>query len=626
MKNFYLPLLTAFALTWATVTPASAQQAPSTTGRTQVGYAQPNDQIWEYDGLSLDFDSKVGCAIVLTKEMLKPYVGGTVKAMRVGWDTSESTGTYDGFVRSSFNGEDLSTGTATVRYNYSSSTPGWNTMTMTDYVIPEDVDSLVVGFFTNLTANVCAIPTLYPHNTPRSCFLWVDGDVDSQGYPHWIDMNDRGILPILLTIQDTEGTFNNVATITSLHHNGVIQTEEASSALVRIKNAGSQSIRNIEVTSRQGDQASSMQVNLSTAITPGASSGTVLVPLYCFRSGEVEFSITKVNGEENTSGQVFTIPMIGVPKNVAAQYTRRPLIEYYESENSYMSPRYYDDYVGPSIADKLDKFTYVSQHLDDQFMTGDDDATFLALLLADNDSNAVSIPAMSVDRAVNTDNILYQQNAAWNPMFSVLLEPYATQFFEATLKVPTFLSVIVEGEVAEDGETLTVTLDGDCTTGILPEGENARVTVYLMERDVESDSQLFWTEKEKEEFMGQYTHANVIREILTDRQGDMLQLDGGNGDDEGYSTITGTYTTTLDPAWNATNLYLVAFVHRDGAKGGRYMQLFNSAEGEIQGITGIRTVERNTTKAPAAIYDLQGRRISQLAKGVSIVGGRKILR
>ena len=37
--------------------------AQTTSGKVYVGYANYNDQIWEYDGLSLQFDAKVGCAM-----------------------------------------------------------------------------------------------------------------------------------------------------------------------------------------------------------------------------------------------------------------------------------------------------------------------------------------------------------------------------------------------------------------------------------------------------------------------------------------------------------------------------------------------------------------------------------
>ncbi|MBR1790708.1 MAG: Omp28-related outer membrane protein [Bacteroidaceae bacterium] len=615
MKQLYSTLLMTLVLSGLF---CSQSQAQITTGKTYVGYAKYDDQIWEYDGLSLDFDAKVGCAILLTRDMIEPYIGGTITGMRVGWDTSTQTGSYEGFVRASFNGEDLTSSKATtVRYNYSSSEPGWNNLTLTKWEIPEDVEQLVVGFTTRLKKGVCAIPTLYPHDTPNSCYLWVEGDNDQLGNPRWVDMKDRGILPILLTIQDTKGEFNYVPVITSYLDNGVMLTDEASDCLVRIKNLGSQTISSVEVTSKQGEQTFSKRVSLSKAVKPGFTSGTIMLPLYCFHSGEVEVSITQVNNKEVSRPCSYVTNVIGIPSDVANKYTRRPLVEYYESENNYMSPRYYDEIVYPSLRSKLGKMTYVSQHLDDQFMTGDDDATRLALQLCDNDSSAVSIPCMTIDRAISTGNLLFQQNSAWNPMFSVLYDPYASEAYKAAIQRPTFVSVQASGKLQEDQATLSVEVNGDVAGGIMNAGEKPRVTVYLMERDVFSDSQIFWTDKEKEEHMGEYIHANVIREILSDLDGDEI-TDGGD--------FAKTYQTELDPTWQLENLYLVAFIHRDHKQGGKYMHVLNSCEGELDVTVGVKDLEDKTTQGNISLYDLTGRKVQGTKHGIYILNGKKILK
>ena len=617
MKRFY-----SYLLLLSLMFSGSLQSvAQSTSGRVYVGYAKYDDQIWEYDGLSLQFDSKVGCAIRLTKDMIEPYVGGTIIGMRVGWDTSTQTGTYEGFVRTDFNSDNLTTGRTTVKYNYSDSNPGWNNMTLTEYVIPEGLDQLIVGFTTRLKKNVCAIPTLYPHDTPNSCFLWVEGDNDEEGNPHWIDMKDRGILPILLIIKDTEGTFNYLPVINLLTDNGIQQTETADDVIMRVKNMGSQKINNIEVTSRQGEQTWSKTIPLS--IATGVTSKIFLAPIYCFHSGDVELSITKVNNKEVTNPKTYTVNIIGVPEDVANQYTHRPLVEYYESENNYRSARYYDEYVNEPVSRKANSITFVCQHLDDQFMTGDDDATVLSLQLCDNDSSKVSIPAMCVDRAIATENISYQMNSSTTPMFDVFINASdAINVFNAAAKRPTFVSLDVEGTLAEDKETLDVLVNSDVAPGIMPEGEKLRLTVYLMEDDVESDSQLFWNEKEKDEYQGMYTHPNVIREVLTAPEGDPIAAGG---------SIQTTYQTELDPTWNVDNMYIVAFIHRDGKLGGKRMHVFNSAKGNIVNATGIREIKNEELRMMNGIYDLQGRQIkteakSSLKKGIYIIGGKKIVR
>ena len=589
-------------------------KAQSTAGKTYVGYASHNDLIYEYDGLSLDHDAKVGCAIVITRDMLKPYIGGTIKGMRVGWDTSSQTGSYEGFVRNTFNGENLTTGKATVRYSYSDSNPGWNNMTLADYDIPEDVEQLVVGFTTTLKKDVCAIPTLYPHNIPNSCYLWTEGDVDEEGNPVWTDMKDRGILPIELIIHDTKGTFNFLPAITLLTINDVYQTEKAGDFLLRIKNNGSLAIKNMEITSRQGEQTWSQTITTSIAI--GVTTKPFLAPIYCFKSGDLELSITKINGTELANPVKRTVNVIGVPKNVASQYKRRPLVEYYESENNYMSARYYDEIVEPGMANYTTKMTLVCQHLDDQFMTGDDDATVLALQLCDNDSSQVSIPAMTIDRSMATDNISFQQSFTYNPMFAVLYEPYASQTYAAALTHPTFVNVNANGELKPDGENIEVNVGGDIAAGIMPEGEKPRLTVYLMEKFVDSDSQLFWTDKEKEASMGHYTHANVIREILTAPEGDEVNAEG---------EIKAGYATTMAPDWNKENLYIVAFVHRDGKLGGKHMQVFNSCTGKIVDTTGIIEVESSESNVEGSVYDMMGRKVTAPLKGIYIKNAKKVV-
>lgn len=612
MRKLYFFLLMALAACM----PLCLSAQGKTTGKVYIGYAPYNEPIWEWDGLSLDFDARVGCAIVLTRDMLEPYIGGTVTGLRVGWDTSTENGTYEGFIRTSFDGEDLATGTATVRYDYNSTAPGWNDLKMTSYEIPEDVQQLVVGFTTQLKKGLCAIPTLYPHDVANSCYLWVEGDVDENGRPVWVDMKDRGILPIQLAVKDTQGSFNFLPAIKSVVDNGVVETATWEDCLLRISNAGSQTIRSIELTSRQGEQQMSRKVTLSKAVTPGTTSGMFLAPIYCFQSGDVELSITKVNDSSLEVPASVNVSLIGVPEAVANEYERRPLVEYFESENNYRSPRYYDEYIEPSLRNFTDEVTFVCQHMDDQFMTGDDDATALSLRLCGGDSLAVSIPAMTHDRSMNTGNILFQQNSSSNPMFSVLLDPYAGEALRAAIGVPTFVAVQAIGHLGADGESLEVNVSGDVAEGVMPEGDDLCVTAYLMERNVFSDSQLFWTEEEKEETKGVYTHANVIREILSPVEGEPI---GREGD------FAVRFSSQIDPSWSAENLYLVAFVHRDGKKGYRRMQVLNSCEGEIDFNASVSRLDAARTER--AMFDLQGRRLTTApARGIYILNGKKVVR
>ena len=119
--------------------------------------------------------------------------------------------------------------------------------------------------------------------------------------------------------------------------------------------------------------------------------------------------------------------------------------------------------------------------------------------------------------------------------------------------------------------------------------------------------------------MGHYTHANVIREVLSELEGDIIS--------EG--TATTLYQTQVAPDWNKDNLYLVAFIHRSKDNGGLHMQVLNSNEGTITDGTGIREMKNesvNNEKRNGALYDLSGRPFnSHLPKGVYITNGHKVL-
>lgn len=618
MKRLYTSTLSLLAACFLLVGTLSAQ---ITSGRVYVGYAQLDDMIYEYDGLSLDHSARVGCAIKILPEQLKPYAGGTIVAMRVGWDTSTQSGNVSCFVRNDFNGEDLSTGSGTVNYDYSrqASGYGWNQITMSEYVIPDEPETLVAGYFTNLQKDVCAIPTLYPHNTSNSCYLWVEGENDEEGNPAWADLNDRGILPILLVVQDTKGTFNNVAAVGMLNSDPVAYTGDAMSVLMTIRNLGSQPIKSIELTTKLGTDTWSQSLELSSPIAVGKKSGVFTAPVYCFRSGTDTLSITKVNGETNAYADTTLVPILGVPELVADEYERRPVFEYFVSENSYMYPRYFEEYVQPGLEEYKDKITLVFQHVDDQFMTGDDDATTMLLDFWEYNYGRVGIPCSMMDRSSYVSNPQFQRGQMQNPLYDTLMPQIVAPYYEAVLLVPTFANVQAEGEAKDDA--LTINVSGNVAPGILPEGETPRLTVYLMERNVESDSQMFWTDKEKEAHLAAYTHPNIIREVLTDGiYGSDITPDE-NGD------FTWTAQTEVYPEYNKENLYIVAFVNRSNAKGVKERNIINSCEGEITfDETGINATTTTKSAEAGKAYDLLGRRISEPQHGIFIVNGKKVVK
>ena len=132
----------------------------------------------------------------------------------------------------------------------------------------------------------------------------------------------------------------------------------------------------------------------------------------------------------------------------------------------------------------------------------------------------------------------------------------------------------------------------------MPEGEPLYLTVYLMERDVVSQDQLFWDDKETGAQQGEYTHKCIIRDVLTEYYGDQLKKTGGD--------YTQSFTVELDPEWKKSNLYVAAFLNRSIDNTTFKRNIINSNEGSINWPEAVSSVNNDNnakvTTLDGAIY------------------------
>lgn len=600
-----------------------------------------NSTIWQGDGFSFNSDMRIGAAALFTKDMVAPYAGGKIVGLRLGWNDPESSATYEAFITKGINGEEIATcGGEIGPYSYGGNGGYENFFTEEDYVIPEGGEDIFAGYYVDVKAGVVCVPTLYPRNVPNSCYLWSDQSGDESYLPdgskNWLDFSkdsDCGPLAIQLIIEDTNGSLANLVSINSAMADEITTSGAFGSAVINMSNRGTADIKSLEITTWYGEQTNSMSINLSKALASGDSKN-ISIPVYCFGTGEHTYYISKINGEENAHVQELSATLLGIPENVAKEYTFRPLLEWCVSENSYMTPRYTDEYFMPVYNKFADQMTLVCQHLDDQFMTGDDDATTLLLDLANKDSTQVSLPSTLINRSFYSFHPI--PSLSTPATSGVLLDPVSSQFYERVLTCPTFASV--EADAALDGDKVKINVSGNIAEGVMPEDEPLYLTVYLMEKDVESDSQIFWTEKEEEEQTGNYTHPNIIRQLVTPFYGQKLGSNSGN-----YAE---SLETEIDPSWNKANLSVVAFLNRGIENGNFSAQVINStetpvsaAQTSIQGVengNGISIENQNgsfqSSRGTVEVYTTDGRRVpnSQLNAGVYLVkvmaGGQSTVR
>lgn len=584
----------------------------ATTGTTYIGYAKPNDIIYEYDGLALNRNGRVGAAIKLPRERIADFIGLSLSAVRVGWGEKNFTGKADVFVRSSLNGEDLATGSATVKF-------GWNEVKLKEAIPIPDVDTLVIGYYTNVRANSFCVPHVYPQNQPHSCYLWDDQAVGSDGKEEWFDGTKAGYLTmtILGVVKDEQGNLNNKLTINTHRFDYITLKDRINTGMFKLTNAGTNPINSVEVTCTRGDDKWNYTVNFSNPLAAGITS-YVALPYRISGTGMTTFSLSKVNDEKKDNPISLTQEFIAIPQEVADAYPMRSLMEFYTSENSFYPITYFEDYTRSYLEANEDMISYVCQHMDDQFMQGDDEALKMYLDFVNGDKMSVFVPSVCYNR---TDYArVYQISNANCPIWgSVPFPEFGMSILEMIREeAHTFASVNADASWNDDNSKLTVNVSGDIAPGILPEGEKLNLTVYLVEYDVETDSQKFSDEKQEEEYGGIYHHPNVIRLNLTPMYGEELENADG--------AFTKSYDVDIDEYWAANKLGIIAFLNRS-TEGHtvKNRQIINTVEHKVAVPTGIGEVVAGEAEgAVTAIYNTAGMKLNRISgKGVYLVKSEK---
>ena len=581
------------------------------TGEIIIGHCTVYDEIWPSDGLSLQYDARVGVGAVFPREMIEKYKGGIITAMYVGWDDEFTTSEYECFVRNnSFNASNHTSGSATVGF-------GWNRVELTPTPII-DADCLCVGFYTDVKKDVCSIPKLYPSGVANSVYLF-SGETDTDGNEMWYDMHlveGMGKMPIMLVITDRNGKFADLVEVTEFRANTIVWRDDVHNAKFTIKNVGSNAIETLKLSSMiNGDVMGDEDlVTLDEPIQP-SDWVSVTLPIYCLGSGIHDIAITEVNGNKPKQTDTIQFEMIGVPWDTEGKYTHKPVLEFFCSEESYMYPKYWTELFWPGFRQFEKQYTVVMPHLDDKYMTGDNDALTQMLTLLDNDSMKVMVPSFTINRQDNLEYSVPDKGTIFHLgiPFSYPDEPEKQEvinsMYRGVASRPTFASVNISSQFTDDLSTVNIEVSGNVEENVMPEGEPLFLTVYLMERNVSSYDQLFWDDKEGVDKEPQeFIHKNIIRDILSDFWGNELAQTGG--------AYNQSFTVELDPEWNKSNLYVVAFLNRGVENPEMSRNIINSAEGAISWPNAVYGVEQDSK---VAITTLDGTiYINGNAEGVEV--------
>lgn len=614
-KNFTLFASMAFLAATSLALPASSYAQ----NEVDLSYYKGNDSMWRDSGYSFDDDMDISVAVKFPKSMFETYVGMQVTALKIAFGTRTYSPEVECFVRTSLDGEDIGGGSGTISCSSSDYNYWVATMNRIDLANPvtltADMEELVIGYrFTTKSTpsgEYSIITTTTGSKKDDTQFLFNHSLSAEEGGQEWFSISKDPFIFLGAVLKDESGDMVDLCEISEMMTPSIMLIGEGTQAEFRLENKGTNNINEVTFLYTYGDQTEEVTCPFSDALKPGLNK-KYIAPAFAFGTGTHTVSISKVNGNENKMAEAKEYEAIGVPVNVAVNYKMTPLVEWYCTENSHLTVPYFENIINPGFEMYKNDIVFVLQHMDDQFMQFDfeeaneyDDATTRLLEFASWDFDKVAIPCLTANRSLYANALL--PDVATTVDYTNIYSTFIGSLYDPALNTPTFVSVNAEAEVNKETLEGEVKIEGYLEDGILPEGEVAYLTVYLMEDGVESTSQEMPDDEDILAMFpdGKYIQRYVIRNTLTRRNGDPIN--------------TGKFEKSIkfevDEDFDLNNMSVVAFVNR-AYTGPTQLNVLNATETPLKIGSGV--ISLGGTSKSVEYYDLQGRKVTSAENGLFI--------
>lgn len=592
-----------------------------------LGYSNDWD-IYVRTGIQFAADGDVDAAIRIPVNMLADYSGSKIIGIRLALGDDAKNLKTKAFMRiGSLTAADAATGEESYTFDGK-----WQQILFNqEWTIPEGLEQdIYVGYSCSVPKSKFVVYTSMNKCAadPEQCYLR-----HSKLCPEWIDLTSdpsakpNSNLTINALLQRPDGTYETVALLKDVIVNNVTYADEDNGALYVIHNDGGKDITKLTLKYTLGEETFTKTVTLNSPLPSGQTANRgIYLPFHSFGTGTHTVEITKVNGKDNGASQgnrARTVDVVSVPADVAEGYTRRPLYEYYCSEDDYNSGVVQDELVLPGLKQFKGRYTYLAQHSGfDKFAQNPKDvnayvngepAVFTLsdadrlLIRTQGDINKLYVPMASIDRAVILQNVMWLGRG--NGVFGHTLYPEAfIPVMEEALTIPTFAKIELTPTYDPASRMVTVKVTGDIASGVLPEHEVPYITLFLTEEGVKSDSQEFPQNAEIPNLYpdGIFTHHSVVRQTITPF--------------DGIETPVGTIDQTIqfeieNPRWDVNRMKIVGIIQRPATNDRWHTDVINSTEAPLTADyedyteASISNVSANSD-APASFYDLSGRRLT----------------
>lgn len=525
------------------------------------------------EGISKVGNATIEGAIVLSEELVAPYIGAKVTGIRVGLVTGEGVDNLQGWIRESLEGDnlDIASGQAST---------GWNDIALSGEIVLTGAP-VVAGFsFSQEKAVKCI--SVVGENNDNARWIAKNGK--------WEQAKKDGVLSVELVISSDNLPERDLE-ILSLSAPSLIPCPYGEDITFGVT-VGNRALTPVSAVNLEYSLAGGEPVTQHHDIS-----------LDYGETATLEFNISP-EGLTPDVPYLLEVKAIceddDVPENNVVEryigwytecYDRKVLIEEFTTEQCSNCPRAINTLKQCENAGYGDRMNVVAHHVGYyvDWLTVDGDETYLWLFDPTGQEGTFA-PAVMLDRTVLEGSSVPVNSIGYFVDFEPVLK--------RAIEIPAFVNLDVTC-LSEDENVLDVTVSMERMPLFKVLSDDSRLTVYLIEDEIPHRNQAGISSDT-------FAHSHVYRACLTDLWGDKIDWTDNNA--------VSRYSISLDEKWNRDNLSIVAFINDYDAGDVSACQVYNSVSARVMN-SGIGQIDA-TDIANESYYTLSGMRVAVPADGI----------
>ena len=504
-----------------------------------------SDAIADY-GLGLaSYPGVTKMGIVLPLDMVQPFVGGQMKAIRVGLCAAIDSGKV--FVYPVTKLSPLTLGEPIVEVKMERTQAGWNTVNIPEPITISDegIAGLMLGYQYLQIAG--STSPCYPVSVVEEGTILDSYTNCAVTGNKWQDigLSDYGNLSIQAIVENENFPAYNLV-MTNLASTAFAKISDGLRFQVSLANVGIKTLENYTIDMLVDGQLMST-IDSPAELTPDAQTFTGICPLDGLDMGSHTFTLKvgTVAGEAVEEPAELSTEFKAYTESFPRQ---KQLVEQFTAQGCTHCPK------GVFVLETLKEMRggdmeWVAIHNN---FNGTDVFTISAGTSLASYLGCTAFPTGAFNRfdAENTGEL--PQSLGYYPQYAQMAaEMFNELYFEGN-PTPSMFSIDLTAAYDTTTRALNVKVAGNAAEGydqII--GSNLGLTVYLTEDSLVARQLSDGT------WITNYTHNHVLRSVLSNYQGDAFTVTDG--------TYAKEYTTTLSDAWNPKNMRVIAFISLKGA-------------------------------------------------------------